>query len=572
MQWILPTPDSPEAGQLAGQLEVSPLLAALLQARGWSDPETARHILAASLRDLSDPLLAGGMAEGVGRLQQARENQESILIFGDYDVDGITSTVLLTTFLHRFGIAPRFAVPRRLDEGYGLSLESLERILADGLPELLIAVDCGTSSHGEVAWLHEKGVSVIILDHHAAKETVPGEAILINPHVRDSDTAPWINLCSVGLIFKFCHAFLKVRREAGDPVAREIDLRDFLDLVALGTVADLVPLEGENRILVRHGLRLLQARRRPGLSALMEVAGLEENAELTPVDIGFRLGPRINASGRLEDANLPIQLLLSEDPAACRTAAEALDALNRERQDIEREITERAEELVHQQFWSDPGIVVHEPGWHAGVVGIVASRLARQFNRPSLVLGSDNGHLLKGSGRSVAGVSLVEVLGHCERWLVQWGGHPMAVGLSVQEDHLEGLRKAFNDSLRRLFPEGLPEPSLITDAYAELEELDEALLEEIEQLAPFGQGNPEPVLILRKACLAAMFPMGKAHYRFTVERNGKAPLEGVAWNGLHRPPPLAAPLDLAVRFQWNSWRGQRNPRLSLVDWRLPEPA
>ena len=506
--------------------------------------------------------------ERESRIERAMRRQESVLIFGDYDVDGVTSTVFLTHFLRRFGLSPRYIVPRRLQEGYGLSLDSLRRALTDGRPDLLIAVDCGTSSSAEVAWLREQGVSVVILDHHASKEALPADCIMVNPHVRDDAAAPWLELCSVGLVFKFCHALLRVLRQKGDALAESTDLREYFDLVALGTVADLVPLTGENRILVRHGLQRLRQCQRPGICALMEVSGMTLGEEVTPFDIGFKLGPRINASGRLDDATLPIQLLLSEDWTSCHDTARMLDAFNRERQDIERAIAQEAEEQAMALYANDSGIIVHSPDWHSGVVGIVASRLARKFNRPTLVLGSDSDGLLKGSGRSIDGINLVEILKLCTRHIVQWGGHPMAVGLTAGPGELEQLRQAFNESLQAQFPDGLPEPATSIDALARPEDLTETLLEELERLAPFGQGNPEPVFALEGAVLSSCGTMGQDHCRFSLMRGGRAaPMEGVAWNMAKRPPPVGVQLDLAARFHWHTYRGQRSPRLTLIDWR-----
>ena len=569
MQWIQPTRNDGRERHIAQAFGISPVTAALLANRGFTDSGRIEAFLSPRLQGLSDPLLPGNMQRGVERLEQAMQRQESILIFGDYDVDGVTSTVFLIQFLRIFGLSPRFIVPRRLKEGYGLSLDSLERALADGRPDLLIAVDCGTGSAQEVAWLRQKGIDVLILDHHASKEGLPEGAILINPHVHDGKDVPWKHLCAVGLVFKFCHAFLKMMREKGDPLAEQTDLKEFLDLVALGTVADLVLLEGENRILVKHGLQRLRRCRRPGICALMEVAGITLGEEITPFDIGFKLGPRINASGRLDDASGPIELLLSEDWNTCHEAARLLDSFNRERQDIEKAITLKAEGLVSQLYADDSGVILHSPDWHAGVVGIVASRIARKFNRPALVLGSDSEGLIKGSGRSIEGVNLVEVLQACSEHILQWGGHPMAVGLTIEAASIDPLRESFNRALRAHFPDGLPEPCLQIDACVQPADLTDGLLEELEAVSPFGQGNPEPVFALEQIHLNHLSSLGRDHLRFQISQPGSlVPIDGVAWNMVDSPPPLDRPVDLAVRYHWNSWRGNRSKRLTLVDWKL----
>lgn len=569
MRWSSPAVAPGKAARLAKASGISLPLATLLVTRGFTGPEEIDAFLQSGLGSLSDPLLCTGMEAAVSRVARALENQESVVIFGDYDVDGVTSTTLLTHFLKRYGCQSRYLIPKRREEGYGLSIDSMERLLEEGKPDLLIAVDCGTSSADEVAWLRDREIDVLILDHHTSKEAVPTDCILVNPHLHDPADVPWKDLCSVGLVFKFCHAFLKVMREKGDPLAAKLDLRDYLDLVALGTVADLVRLRDENRILVKSGLKRLRRCRRPGICALIEAAGLTLGDYLSVIDIGFRLGPRINASGRLDDASVPIQLLLSDDFLFCRQQARILDGLNRDRQQIERSITGAAEKTIHEAYSGDMGLVLHSSDWHTGVVGIVASRLARKFNRPTLVLGTEADGCLKGSGRSVEGVNLVEVLATCSDHLLQWGGHPMAVGLSASEAALPALREAFNHALQTLFPEGLPEPELPIDLELSPADLNVRFLKELDQLAPFGQGNPEPVFALRKVNIEKVTRMGRDHCRFLLPRPaGRAPLDGVAWNVEGRPPPAHVPMDMAVKFEWNTFRGQRSPRVTLLDWQV----
>lgn len=567
MRWIDPTYDERLAARIARRFSLSEVTARLLASRGFDDLEQIGSWLKPGLASLSDPLEVGFLPEAVARLELALKRQETILIFGDYDVDGVTSTAFLVQFLRQFGAKPCFFVPKRLEEGYGLSIESLQRAIEGNKPDLLIAVDCGTSSSGEVAWLRGQGIDVLILDHHASKEALPTDCILVNPHINDPEETAWINLCSVGLVFKFCHAFLKVMREKGDALAEGTDLRDYLDLVALGTVSDLVPLDGENRILVRHGITRLEKCRRPGILALMEVAGLTPGSELTATDIGFRLGPRINASGRIDEATLPIKMLLGEDYAQCREAARVLDSLNRERQDIERDIVKEAEALVESEHAGEAGIVVYSRGWHSGVVGIVASRLARRYHKPAIVLGSETEGIVKGSGRSVPGVNLVEVLALCDGQLEQWGGHPMAVGLNATEEQVPLFRKRFNESLHALYADGLPDPFLNIDVRVQPGLLTEKLLWELGSLGPFGQGNPEPLFGIYGVTLTAVNFLGRTHIRFAVPRPGRhPPLDCVGWNLRDRPPPTGVPVNIAARFGWNLWRGDRTPRLTLVDW------
>jgi single-stranded-DNA-specific exonuclease len=472
--------------------------------------------------------------------------------------------------LRRFGLNPRFIVPRRSEDGYGLSRSAIDRALEGGKPQLFIALDCGTNSHAETGYLRSLGVDVMIIDHHRSKEQALEHCLLINPHVhacaQNSDGA-WRNLCTVGLVFKLCHGLLKQLRAENHPVAFRIKLRDHLDLVALGTVADLVPLLGENRILARHGLRILQETHRPGLRALMEVAGVRPSQGITPTDISFRLGPRINASGRLADAALSVELLLSDELGFCSETARQLDAFNRERQDIERAITDEAERCIEQQFLQHAGVVLFGENWHPGVVGIVAGRVTRKYNRPCVVLGNE-GDMAKGSGRSVDGINLVEVLGTCCEHLTSWGGHPMAVGVALPKLHLEAFRAGFANAVRAHAGGDIAEARLDIAAWLVPEQITERLMEELDTLHPFGQGNPEPVFGVRSVVLRHQPEVFKEqHFRFHFEDGRNRRLHGVAWKMAHRLPPLHTPVDLAVELKWNHFNGRKLLQLGLIDWR-----
>jgi single-stranded-DNA-specific exonuclease len=371
----------------------------------------------------------------------------------------------------------------------------------------------------------------------------------------------------VGLVFKLAHGLLKLLRAENHPVAFRIKLRDYLDLAALGTVADLVPLRGENRIMARQGLKILQTTQRPGLQALMQVAGVKTENEIMPVDISFRLGPRINASGRLADAALSVELMLSEDVKFCHDTARQLDAFNRERQDIERQITEEAEQMIEKQFSGWPGIVLYGDNWHPGVVGIVAGRVTRKYNRPCVVLGNE-GDLAKGSGRSVDGVSLVDVLGLCSEHLTSWGGHPMAVGVSLQKASLDVFRTRFADAVRQHCGDDLIEARLELAAWIRPEQIRDQLMDELAELHPFGQGNPEPIFGLKGVVFHGRPEVFKEqHFRFSFDDGRGRRLFGVAWKMAHRLPPIGEPLDLAVELTWNYFNDRKLLQLELIDWR-----
>lgn len=571
MRWIYqPSPPDKVAG-LAQAASVTPVTAELLLRAGIGDAAAAELFLRPTLASLADPFLLKYLDRATARLRRALVEKEDIVVLGDYDVDGVSSTALLVSILRRFGAAPRFIVPRRMEDGYGLSRSAIDRALEGGKPSLFIALDCGTNSRDEVAYLVSLGVDVLVVDHHRSKEAPMTAGILINPHAHDeAGDDEWRNLCTVGLVFKLAHGLVKELRAENHPAAHAVKLRDYLDLVALGTVADLVPLLGENRTMARHGLRILQNAERPGLRALMDIAGVRQGQTIMPVDVSFRLGPRINASGRLADAALSVELMLSGDEHFCRETARQLDAFNRERQDIERQITEEAEHMVETQFRDSPGIVLYADGWHPGVVGIVAGRISRKYNRPCIVLGNE-GLLAKGSGRSVDGINLIEILGACAGLLSSWGGHPMAVGVALGKENLDTFRTAFAEGIRVWTNGRTSERELTIAAWLTPEQVRESLMDELELLHPFGMGNAEPVFGLRGVVLRQRPDVFKGqHFRFQLEDKQRRRLFGVAWKMADRMPPVGVPVDMAVELAWNHFNDRKLLQLELVDWRPGE--
>jgi single-stranded-DNA-specific exonuclease len=571
MLWIHTSVPAGEAEELSKRAGVGPVVAELLIRGGHSDPAAIQDFLRPDLSRLGDPFLVGNVSAAVARLRAAILARERVAVLGDYDVDGVSSTALLVSVLRRFGLDPGFIVPRRSEDGYGLSRSAIDRALEKGKPGLFIALDCGTNSHEEVAYLMGQGIDVLVVDHHRSRDRALQKGLLVNPHVEGPGGEPaqreWQHLCTVGLVFKLMHGLLKQLRNEGHPVAPRVKLRDYLDLVALGTIADLVPLLGENRILAKTGLRILQETGRPGLRALMDVSGISATQVIQPVDISFRLGPRINASGRLADAALSVELLLSDDPAFARETAQQLDAFNRERQDIERKITEDAERMIEELYIGDAGIVLFSEAWHPGVVGIVAGRVTRHYNRPCIVLGNE-GDMAKGSGRSVDGINLVELLAKCPEGLTSWGGHPMAVGVSLPKTELEGFRLRFAKTIRDHVGAGIAAAQLVISAWLQPGQITEGLMDELDALHPYGQGNPEPLFGLRGISFRRRPEIFKArHFKFWIEDPRGRPLSGVAWKMADRIPPLGVPLDLAIELNWNFFNDRRLLQLELVDWR-----
>lgn len=569
MRWTYLPPTAVEVTTLSQRAGVSPVLAELLL-RNQLGAETAARFLQPALAGLSDPFLLRNLEMAATRLRQAIAGCEQVVVLGDYDVDGVSSTALLVSGLRRFGLHPRFVVPRRSEDGYGLSRSAIDRALEAGRPQLFIALDCGTNSIAEVDYLLELGIEVIVIDHHRSKEEVMTRGLLINPHVLAAESGAdtdWRNLCTVGLVFKLMHGLLKQLRVDNHPIAFEFNLANQLDLVAMGIIADLVPLQGENRIMARHGLRMLEEARRPGLRALMEVAGVRRGQPIMPVDISFRLGPRINASGRLADAALSVELLLSDDESFCAATAHQLDLFNRERQEIERQITAEAERQLEEQFADAQGVVLFSENWHPGVVGIVAGRVTRKYNRPCVVLGNE-GDMAKGSGRSVEGVNLVEVLADCSASLSSWGGHPMAVGVALEKVNLNAFRDRFAAAVRMHAGDDIAEAELKIAAWLPAVDIHEALMEELQGLHPFGQGNPEPVFGVRGVVFRQRPQVFKdLHFRFTFATASGRQLHGVAWKMADRLPPVGQSLDLAVQLRWNHFNGRQLLQLELVDWR-----
>ncbi|MBJ7259064.1 MAG: single-stranded-DNA-specific exonuclease RecJ [Chthoniobacterales bacterium] len=552
-RWETRDPADPAiAENLVRELGVSPLLAALLAARSVTDPGEADDFLHPRLASLPDPLATPGMERAAKRLAEAVARRESVVLYGDYDVDGVTSLAVMHRFLAAAGLRTDCFLPQRESEGYGLSREGLDRVFAAHKPALVVALDCGTSSHEEAALLAQQGVDLVIVDHHEPKNGAAQCAALVNPKALGGNT----DLCTAALVFKLCHAIQKTTGQ------REPDLRDYLDLVAMGIICDLAPLRGENRVLVRHGLARLSQTKWIGLRALMEVGSV-----VPPVstgDVGFRLGPRLNAAGRLNTAEAALDLLLAEDGAEAGRLARELDVCNRERQELEQKVLEAALEQIREIFdpARDCALVVGGDGWHHGVVGIVASRLCRKFHRPAVVVGFDDAGEGHGSGRSIDGLSLVEALGGCAELLGTFGGHHMAAGLNVNREKFDEFRRKFGGlAARSLQPADLT-PRLTIDARIDVADLEQAHLEELSLLEPCGMGNPAPVFCARGvAPVNGPDVLKEKHVRFRV-RGREEMLAAIYFNGASEKFPRA-PWDVAFKLVRNEYRQRVSMQLEV---------
>lgn len=574
MSWKnLPDPPSSQIERLTEAIGVSPTVARLLARLGFTKPERAKKFITADIAQLDDPSRVSHLEDAVARICQAIDQQEQILVFGDYDVDGVTAISILILALRHLGANPRYAVPRRMTEGYGLSQAAIDRMLVGGKPQLFIALDCGTNAAEPIAFLRAMGTDVIIIDHHRSnKTTPPQDCILVNPHVFDAPDEPWTHLCAAGLAFKLVHGLRRARRAQNDPKADTLRLIDFLDLVAMGTIADLVPLQYENRIYTRFGLEMLKQRKRPGVDALLTACGIAQDQPLMPSDVSFRIGPRINASGRLDDATIAVELFLSTHAHDCHKMAAQLNDFNRERQEKERLVTEQAQQMVEiNGYEKDPVFLLYGEDWHPGVVGIVAGKLSRQYARPCIVLGQESKGIAKGSGRGIHALNLVEILSRCKDLLLSWGGHPMAVGVSLEVSNINTFREAIIRTVTEC--QGCPDGDCGCDveiaAWLQPADIGEDLLHDLEGLMPFGEANPEPIFGVRNMVLTSPVEIfGDGNFRFYIK--GTPPRRGisvVAWRKADRLPPVGTPFEMAVRISWNFYNGRQYPQAELIDWR-----
>lgn len=551
-RWILAGDVESNGAQIPwSELCGSECITRLLQRRQFGCADDVRLFLNPRLTALGDPFRLEGIAAIVERLFRAVDAKERVVLFGDYDVDGVTSLALMFEMLRAYGCEPSLFLPHRMEEGYGLSAEAIARCLKEHAPQLLIAVDCGTSSVSEIDALHKSGVDVLVLDHHEPKTGRP-DCLILNPKVSNSDLS---YLCSVGIAFKVCHALLKTRRI-------DFDLKACLDLVALGTVADIVPLEGDNRVFVKSGSTALARSARPGIKKLMEVAAVKP--PIMPDDIGFRLGPRLNAAGRLATAEKALRLLLTSDDNEAERLAAELDAQNRERQEVEKRIVREAEEQLAKDFQSerDAAIVLSARDWHPGVLGIVASRISKKYYRPTIIVGFDESGRGKGSGRGIEGFSLIAALDECKEALEKFGGHEMAAGISLSEPMLKAFRTRFMEAARSQLPPDSLLPRLHLDAELAFNHLNFDFLDWHERLQPFGNGNPQPIFVsCRVEPATPPRLVGERHLALNLKQ-GNWHQRGIFFDGAASPLP-PAPWDVAYRINPEIYEGETRIRLQV---------
>ncbi len=561
-KWKIPTADPAAVEKLVRQLELPLPMARILVLRGFEDPVIAEEFLNPRLADLTDPFSLPCMTKAANRIWTAINGGETIVVFGDYDVDGVTSTALLVRLLSALGGRVYAFVPDRLDEGYGLSPDAIERCIAEHNPRLIVTVDCGTNSVDSVGDAQRQGVDVIVTDHHEPDEQTAPAFALINPKLGHCGE----NLCGAGVAFKLAHALIKTGREQGHALAALLDLRRYLDIVALGTVADIVPLVGENRIIVRHGLAQLEASCWAGMTALKEVASV--SGELNTGHLGFQLGPRINAAGRIGEPMQAVRLLTTDDMPEARNIAKLLDRNNRDRRDIERKISDDAFAEIDHYF--DPsrhfGLVVAGEGWHPGVVGIVASRVSRHYNRPAIVMGIEEDGSARGSCRGIEEFDMLAGLQSCEGHLNKFGGHKMAAGLEIKPGSLDAFKKEFNEAAARLLQGVDLSATQHVDAIIDFGDLGWPFYEALRNLRPFGQDNPEPVWALQRVQVKGLpRVVGQKHLKFTIA-SGNHSFDAIAFNYPVEALP-AGEIDIAFTLQENNWNGNTTLQLQIQDIR-----
>ena len=560
--WNLATYDTAVAEQLAAELGLHPVTARILAARGFTDSAAVRAFMQPSLSGMLDPRMMAGMDAAVERLLHARTAGETICIYGDYDVDGVTGTALLVSGLSALGWQVGYHIPHRMDDGYGLNSEALQSIRRHGAA-LCISVDCGVTALAEARYCREIGLDLIVTDHHQPLPELPDAVAVINPHRPDCGY-PFKSLAGVGVAFNLLVACKAGLRERGLIADNGPDLRQWLDLVALGTVADVVPLTGQNRLLTAAGLQRMGSGARTGLAALKQVAGV--NGSVSAGQVGFRLGPRLNAAGRLESAVPGVELLLTADPQRAALLAQELDSANAERQGVERRIVEQAVEMVEQAGGVEQrsSIVLASADWHPGVVGIVASRLVERYHRPTFLIALQEDGSAKGSGRSISGFHLLDALHDCAGLLTRYGGHRAAAGVTLESSAFEQFQQAFEQAAAaRLTPELLV-PTLQIDTELSPEQLTIALVEELQRLAPFGFGNPEPLICIKGLRVLERRVIGKEHLRLKLGRDRHF-VNAVAWRMAERHLPDL--IDLAGYPEIDTWGGGARLQLRVKAFR-----
>jgi single-stranded-DNA-specific exonuclease len=571
-RWRLKPHDPDRILALSRAAGISPLVAGLLLNRGIADPARAVAFLEARMGSLHDPELISGAAEAAERIVGAVKDQRKIVIYGDYDVDGVCGTSILWMCLKLAGARDvEYYIPHRVDEGYGVNAEALRRLATERRAAMVVTVDCGISAVQEAELARELGIELIVSDHHAIGTSLPAADVIVHPRL-DGSRYPNSDLCGAGVAFKLAWQICK---SFGDGKRASPHLRDYLvqalGLVALATIADLVPLSDENRILVRHGLAGIAAQPTVGLRALMEVSGCLGKRRLSTGTVGFSLAPRINAAGRLAQAMMAVEMLTTEEAALASSIASELDLCNTRRKEIERSILEQAHEMIKASggVSGRGAIVLAHESWHPGVIGIVAGRLTEIYQRPAVVIAL-GAEIAQGSARSVGGFDLYEAIKDCAETLIAFGGHAAAAGLRLAPEHLPAFTARFDARCRStLTPEQL-QRAITIDAEVVLAELSLSVVAEMDKLEPYGIGNPRPLLLASDVAIAGQVrAVGEQQNHLQLRfKQGDAELKAIAWNMAEKAESLTAGARCNIVFypSINEWNGRRDVQLEIKDF------
>ncbi|MBW2427423.1 MAG: single-stranded-DNA-specific exonuclease RecJ [Deltaproteobacteria bacterium] len=567
--WQMLQPDPKILRQLSRELNCHPVTAAVLANRKITTASDAAAFLRVSLKNLRPPSAMIDIQAAVNRIYAAITGNQKILIFGDYDVDGVTSTVILLNFLRDVGADVSYYIPHRINEGYSLQPRHISRYARPQKIDLIITADCGSDSHQAVAAASRFGIDVVITDHHNIGPDLPPALAVINPKRQDCP-AGLQNLAGVGVAFFLLICLRSHLRDQGFWRERqEPNLKNYCDLVTLGTLADMVPLVEENRILCKTGLDLIKTGSRPGLSALLETSGTRSDT-LDAEDIAFRLAPRLNAAGRMDHAARAVELLTTQDAHYAATAAQTLNLLNQKRQELEKRTLADIEAYlkINPSLLGRRSLVLSRDGWHAGLLGIVASRLMERYYRPVILIATDDG-LGKGSARSVPGVNLYAALAVCKPHLEAFGGHSMAAGLKIRQENIAGFRNAFENAVQGVAqPEDLIQ-TLLIDSDLEFATISESLLDELESLMPYGAGNSEPLFMASNVRVLSSKIVGRYHRRMVLRQSSGRPspsFQAIHFNVDDRVAGENNFARLIFKLRWNRWNGNKIAQIVVVDF------
>jgi single-stranded-DNA-specific exonuclease len=557
--WVVRKENKRLRDKISKSLDISPITAQLLVNRGYEGEQEAELFLRSTLFDLPSPFLLKDMEKAIERIKRAIYKREKIAIYGDYDVDGVTSTALLYSFLSGIGANVIYYNPERLSEGYGVNFPAVEKLARLGVT-LIISGDCGITAVREIERAKNIGVDFIVTDHHHPPSVLPPAEAILNP-LQPGCSYPGKEMAGVGVVFNLAIGVRRALRDAGFFKGKEPNLGDMLDLVALGTVADCAPLTGVNRIFVKEGIARMEKPKRCGLIALKEVSGL--GGEVKALDLGFRLGPRVNASGRLASAKAAVELLVTDDLEHARSLADVLNRENSRRQQIEGEILGEAVSMLKAdpKLLSGPCIVLASRSWHPGAIGIVASRLLEMYRKPVVLIAVDEEGVGKGSARSMEGVDIYELLSRGGELFMHFGGHELAAGFSIREEDIETLRLTLSGEDKESYP--AYESKITIDCEIDLEDMNEALASEISLLEPFGIGNPEPVFLSRGVTVASTRVLNDRHLSLFLRKGERS--FGSIWFNFSEIPPAGATVEMVYTPEFRMWNGKRELRLRVID-------